>query len=65
VYRLDVLGQRAEPGGGMQRLADGEQPDDDHDDADAVEQFQRAEGEPGLPGQRVDPDQPEEQPEHQ
>ena len=40
-----------------QRLADGEQSDDEDDDVDAVEQLRDAEREPRLAGQLVDADQ--------
>ena len=49
----------------VQRLADREQPDRDHDDVDAVEQLGHAEREARLPGQQVDADEAEQQAEEQ
>src|SRR6185503_20944313 len=43
----------------MQRLADGEEPDDENDDVDADEQLRDAEREPSLARELVDADEPE------
>ena len=43
----------------MQRLADGEEADDEDDDVDAVEQLRDAKRKPRLAGQLVYADEPE------
>ena len=49
----------------MQRLADGEEADDEDDDVDAVEKLRDAEREPRLAGELVDADEPESEPHEQ
>jgi hypothetical protein len=56
----------AQPRRHPEGLADGEEPDGDGDDLDPpVLQLRDAEGEAGLPGQLVAPDQPEGQPQEE
>ena len=45
----------------MQRLADGEEADDENDDVDAVEQLRNTERETRLARELVDADEPERQ----
>ena len=52
-------------GGGVERLADGEEADRHDDGVDAVEQLEDAEGEAGLAGLQVDADQAERQADEQ
>ncbi len=60
-HLLHLFALPAAVGGHVQRLADREQPDRQHDDVDAVEQFRHTERIAHLPALLVDAHQPEQQ----
>ena len=65
LHRLDLSSAGDGVRGDVERLADGEHGDGERRHLDAVEQVGHAEGEPRLPGQQVDADEPERQADEQ